>query len=221
MKRIICFLILVSALFVSCQYSNNTQQRILTDNTLRIEQFVDTFLVQHPDWDNNSIVREKANKDFKKLFLSTMETENLLEGVPMNLKSVHRNKKKNMVHFYLHLTPPSFKYKQLKNDELGIKELYGDVIGAVSDSVASILKENCFYEVYGRFIGGGLNISTMQNLIGYDELASTDNICIKNELWSHGQTVCVGISYFDIDSVKEFSGRKSYPIEQQPINSDK
>lgn len=214
MKRIICFLILVSALFVSCQYSNNTQQRILTDNTLRIEQFVDTFLVQHPDWNNNSVKREQANKEFKKLFLSTMEKENLLEGVPMNLRSVHKVKRKNMVH--LDIQNLNFKYKQLVEYELGIYSLHGDIIGAVPDSLVDILVEGRSYEVSGRFIGELGSIEIMRNLIGYNEMAWSNQIYIIDE--SLGQEVSVGILYMDIDSIKPFSGRKSYPIQQNNTN---
>ncbi len=210
MKKI-GFIILVVALFASCQYPNSTQQ-VLTDNTLRIEQFVDTFLVQHPDWNNNTVTREKANKEFKKLFHSTMEQENLLAGVPMELKSVHKVKGKNMVHFWLNSTPRDFEYKQIEKYELGIYSLYGDVIGNVPDSIVAILVENNYYDVSGHYVGDIGDITTMQFLIGSNEWAVTNKIGIENE--SLGQNVSVGIILMDIDSLKPFSGRKSYPIQQ-------
>ncbi|MCR4664224.1 MAG: hypothetical protein K5660_02545 [Paludibacteraceae bacterium] len=205
MKKVIYILIIASAI-TGCV---NPTTSVQTDNTLRIEQFVDTFLVQHPDWNNNSVTREQANKEFKELFLSTMEKENLLEGVPMNLHSVHKVKKKNMVHF--DLLNSRFEYKQLVKYDLGIYHLYGDIIGAVPDSLLDILIEGQSYEVSGHFIGELGNIEVMRNLIGYNEMAWSNEIYIRDE--SLGQEVSVGIIYMDIDSIRPFSGRKSYPIQ--------
>ena len=131
-----------------------------------IVAFADSFKANHPDWANNSITMENANKEYLEMIKDTALLYSLTEGIEVKLREMKQDSKGNtMAHFYAW-------HAQDNIDEHGINKVMFDVVANVNDTLVSKLKENemyiCQWDIisplnYGAFCAlYGEQVSTIQ-----------------------------------------------------------
>lgn len=82
---LLSFLIVI---LLSCV--NNGKRTIIVERDLPMENFVNTFIIQNPNYALNDITIEETNKLFLKVVLDSLKTTNLLYGVPMKLEDMNK-----------------------------------------------------------------------------------------------------------------------------------
>ncbi len=171
-----------------------------------MENFVRTFINQNPNYALNDITKEETSKLFSKVMLDSLKTTNLLYGVPMKLEDMNKNGTHTMIHLGTWIEPTNWEYRGILN------EVNVDVISSVSDSLITILENDKYYRIYGKYIER-LNLSAAQVLFGKRISVYTPNVSIeKDDIWDDKVNVDLGILYFEIDSIIPFNGRDKEKI---------
>ena len=150
MKKIL-FFVLCMIVFYSCIPTQTNQQV----QQPPIVCLVDSFVASHPDFMNNAITREKANADWKKAVLDSLNHPNFLDGVNLTMIGINKTRK----HGYIAHFRSIYNSDRYKN----INDLNFDVLTYVSDSIALTLVEKANYIIYGDIVGP-INFPTMQKL---------------------------------------------------------
>ena len=193
--------VIVILLFVNC---NNTQKVHITEQILPIENFIDTFIHNNPNYALNDITIENTNKLFTKTILDSLKRTNLLNGIPMRLEDIHQKGNHTMVHFTTWIEPYNWQYKGI------ISEINVDIISSINDSLITILENDKYYKIYGKYIKR-LNLSTAQTLFGERIRVYTTNISIEKEF--NSTNINLGTLHFKIDSIAPFNGREKQYIK--------
>ena len=198
MKKVYLLLFLI-VILQSCV--NSGQRTRLVEKDLPMENFVRTFINQNPNYALNDITKEETSKLFSKVMLDSLKTTNLLYGVPMKLEDMNKNGTHTMIHLGTWIEPTNWEYRGILN------EVNVDVISSVSDSLITILENDKYYRIYGKYIER-LNLSAAQVLFGKRISVYTPNVSIeKDDIWDD-----LGILYFEIDSIIPFNGRDKEKI---------
>lgn len=185
---------------------NNGQRTRLVEKDLPMEIFVNTFINQNPNYALNDITKEETCKLFSKVVLDSLKTTNLLYGVPMKLEDMNKNGTHTMIHLGTWIEPRNWEYRGILN------EVNVDVISSVSDSLITILENDKYYRIYGKY-NERLNLSAAQVLFGKRISVYTPNISIEeDDIWVTKVNVDLGILYFEIDSIMPFNGRDKEKI---------
>ena len=151
---LLSFLIVI---LLSCV--NNGKRTIIVERDLPMENFVNTFIIQNPNYALNDITIEETNKLFLKVVLDSLKTTNLLYGVPMKLEDMNKNGTHTMIHIGTCIEPTNWKYRGILN------EVNVDIISSVNDSLITILENDKYYRIYGKYIKR-LNLPSAEFLFG-------------------------------------------------------
>lgn len=202
------FIYLISlAVFVSftgCVQQNGKPATKKEPKPLKIESFINSFISTHPKMFQNDIFKEDADKDFANGFIDRLKSDNLLEGYPMELRTMTKNNGRNMAMFSNHFNPDNFYYLY------GIYQIRVDVIGAVSDSIVNILQEDKHYIISGHYIKRFFHTDEFFRTLGKGVLPYNNEVIItKGTL---GYEVDLGMLQFEIDDVKPFKGREMVEV---------
>lgn len=198
---LLSFLIVI---LLSCV--NNGKRTIIVERDLPMENFVNTFIIQNPNYALNDITIEETNKLFLKVVLDSLKTTNLLYGVPMKLEDMNKNGTHTMIHLGTWIEPTNWKYRGILN------EVNVDIISSVNDSLITILENDKYYRIYGKYIKR-LNLPAAQVLFGKRISVYTPNISLeKDDIWDNKVNVDLGILHFEIDSITPFNGRDKKKI---------
>lgn len=102
--------------------------------------FVENFVVTHPNFDNNDITRDEADKEFVISFMNASDSLNLIAGIPVKLEAMQENSKGEiMAQFQAWIKPSGFSYPH------PIHEINFDVVGKIEPKYVSILSEDTYY----------------------------------------------------------------------------
>jgi hypothetical protein len=204
MKKILnrfAALFVIIALFSACIGKPGERTRYV-DETYPFEKFCAEFLNSHKDFNTNDITRENANKEFTRLVLDTLEKDNILKGLPVNLKSVGRCGEYITAHFMSWIKPSGFEFKE------PVHEINYDIICTIPDSLSTTLKDDEYYAIDGQFVARIETKAMMDVLLGRSEMPYTDAISFEaDDLFKDEIEVCMGMLYFELKSIEPFKGR--------------
>lgn len=189
MKKFILLLALVISL-ASCG-SGNTQSNESEGSekidTLNIENFAFNFYRTHDNIANNSITRKEAAKEFQNQFKEAVNNNELLKGVPMNLRTLKEQKNgKYIAHFW----STSIDRNLIKPFE----NINFDFAVTLPKEVAVNLVEKSNYLLDVTYIGHIDNIEDFQLLVGYNDWVQTGSFELKPNEKRYDET-----QTFDID----------------------
>ena len=196
MYRFILAYLLV-ALLLSCTNQKGNHIESQKPKPLKIEQLINGFRTSHPNMYDNDILREEANNEFQKLFIDSLISDNLFEGFPLELHAMKKNNGRNMVAFRSYYRPENYYF--LYN----IREIYVDIIGAISDSIVSCLREGEFYTISGHYIKRYMDPDEYCRVLGKRVIPYDNHIVI-----ALGDEISLGMYQFEIEDVKSFEGRE-------------
>ena len=107
----------------------------------------------------------------------------------MKLEDMNKNGTHTMIHLGTWIEPTNWEYRGILN------EVNVDVISSVSDSLITILENDKYYRIYGKYIER-LNLSAAQVLFGKRISVYTPNVSIeKDDIWDDKVNVDLGILY--------------------------
>lgn len=209
MRKIITLISLALTLSaISCLQPQKRETTKMVDKRLPLENIVDDVMTTHPNYFNNEVTRNDANKDFEKSFFA-MDT-NQLEGIPFTLVVVNKANGKNMAQFRSFGAPDNFKFVN------SIEKLNCDVLAVIPDSIVSCLKEKEDYILYGSIVNRIKNIELFEKMLGTSTMAATYDFEIRkvdNYDDTFSLEVCLGMFYFKLDSIKPYIKREQ--IEEE------
>lgn len=206
MKRFI-YLFIIVIMIVSCGVK--TKNVKVVERKLPIENFVDTFLINHSNLYQNDVIYNDVNKIFVKEIINKLQNDNIIYGLPLQLEDINRVGDNNVVHFGSWIEPDGWEYKgKLDN-------VYVDIIAYVNDSLMHKLQNDEYYTFVGKFIKS-IEIDEARNLIGKNIRAYNNIISIGKEkndpFYKEKVDVNLGIMYFKVDSIFDFNGRQNDSI---------
>lgn len=82
MKRFI-YLFIIVIMIVSCGVK--TKNVKVVERKLPIENFVDTFLINHSNLYQNDVIYNDVNKIFVKEIINKLQNDNIIYGLPLQL----------------------------------------------------------------------------------------------------------------------------------------
>ena len=202
-KFILLFALLVS--LASCGSGNpkgsesEESERI---DTLNIEKFALDFYLTHKNIANNSITRQEAAKEFQSQFKEAVNNNELLKGIPMNLRTLKEQKNgKYTAHFW-----------SISINRDLIQPFEGinlDFAVTLPKEVAINLVEKSNYLLDVTYIGNIDNIEAFQRLVGYNDWVQTDSFELKpNERKYDGEQtfdIDLGMMIVDFKDIKPYS----------------
>ena len=206
MKRFI-YLFIIVIMIVSCGVK--TKNVKVVERKLPIENFVDTFLINHSNLYQNDVIYNDVNKIFVKEIINKLQNDNIIYGLPLQLEDINRVGDNNVVHFGSWIEPDGWEYKgKLDN-------VYVDIIAYVNDFLMHKLQNDEYYTFVGKFIKS-IEIDEARNLIGKNIRAYNNIISIGKEkndpFYKEKVDVNLGIMYFKVDSIFDFNGRQNDSI---------
>lgn len=203
MKKVIYFLLSSLMLLSSCVQTstNKVDEEQNRKSEYPIVGFVEDFVSSHPNFDSNDITREQADEDFLRLFTELSDSINLIKNIPVKLCALNRDSKGNvMAQFRSWIKPTSFEFP------LPIHEVNFDVIGEIDPKYVSILNEDSYYTINGKFIGRIENLQAFHALLGRRSSVYTPMFSVrKDDIWDDRYEVSLGMMCFDIDSISNFN----------------
>lgn len=118
---------------------------------LPIENFINDFLSDNPNFFNNAATMESGNQDFIKGLSDTLNTSegrmNLFDGIPLRLKTINKTKELGYVaQFDSWIEPAGFIFHY-------VSDINFDVFCAIPDSIVPTLKEDEYYILDGTYAG--------------------------------------------------------------------
>jgi len=142
MKYLFQAMILVT--YLSC---NNPQKQPVENvkiDTRKIEPILDSLINKYPNYTDNSIVRENATKELDKKIDSLLNM-GYLSDIPLKVFRIGKkpHKKGALVQFYTYNY--NFNRPSILSDRLNF-----DLIGYMDETLASTLKEEGTYYIYGK-----------------------------------------------------------------------
>lgn len=152
MKRTLAILSIV-ALLCSCNTKPTptttttetpVSQAPAAKKTLRLEQFLTSFYIANPNWDQNDVSEKKVNEKLKQILPDSIKA-GLLEDYPLELREVNEySKGKYAAHF-------SSDYATNLNYDAVLADVNFDLVCLVDEKMVSELKKDEFYTVKGDF----------------------------------------------------------------------
>lgn len=174
MKKFFMFLFLLG-LFASCASNstgNNESEDVAKIDTLNIEKFAYDFYRSHGNIANNSITRKEAAKEFQTEFKKAVNGSDLLQGIPMNLRTLKDlNNGKYTAHFWS---------TSIDRDLISpFANINFDFAVTIPKEVAINLVEKSNYLLDVTYVDHIDNIDTFQHLVGYNDWVQTEEFEIK------------------------------------------
>lgn len=193
MKRIIVYAFLVLGL-ISCGHNGTGLLTIeKNDNSTSLEQFLEDYHKDHPNWLINEIVAKKTNDSLMAIFESVADT--IFNDYPLKAISVNEYEKGCFcVGLQAWQKPSGF---ELNNN---INIIGGDIIALVSKEQALQVKIDEFYCLKGKFVkrtNHDFYQSMTKQIMPY-----TDGYGVKkDETWKEKYDFGFGILVYVVDTL--------------------
>lgn len=189
-------------LLSSCMQTSTNKENVEQNrkSEFPIVGFVEDFIAAHPNFDNNDLTRQEADEDFLKSFTALSESINLIQNIPVKLNALNKDSNGNvMAQFQSWIKPYGFEFPS------PIKEVYFDIVGKIDPKYVSILNEDSYYTINGKFIGRIENLDAFQTFLGNVPSVYTSKFSVrKDNIFDDKYEVSLGMMYFDIDSISNF-----------------
>ena len=165
------------------------------EKVLPVVEFVDSFRVSHPNWENNNITQEQANEDYLNLIKDTALLYSLTDGVEVKLSGIRKNENgKYTAHF-------TAWHAQDDIEKHDISEVMFDIVANINDSLVSTLKEKEEYKCKWDIVSA---VNYEAFCVIYGEQVST--ICadpkIELEEYTKYVSLSLGLFYADLKEIK-------------------
>lgn len=211
MKKIFIFCFMAFAM-ISCNFTPMPkEERIEVD--LPMENFINDFLNDNPNFFNNNVTIEEGNKDFIKALSDTLNTSegrmNLFDGIPLRLETINKTKELGYVaQFDSWIEPYGFDFHY-------VKEINFDVFCVIPDSLVTTLKEKKHYLLDGTYVGN-LTYNESVQILGKRTSVWNPKVGIEKESFgsSNYKKVNLGCVLLLFDDIKEFNRREIKIVEK-------
>ena len=137
----------------------------MVNKKLPLEELVDTFMKDHPNYLNNDVTIEEGDKEFQKIVIDT--AKKFLNGIPMELVAINKNNKSYMAQFQCWITPSAFEYQS------PVSKVMFDIVTPVPDSLVDGLKEKEYYVLEGIIIEKSADMNVFETLLGKNTMGTT------------------------------------------------
>lgn len=138
-------LVFTIALLASCDTASKDKNTTSKMKIIKLETFINNFLYSNKNWNQNDIIRDKTNENFK-IQVSLALQNGLLDDFPLELGEINEySKGKFAAVFESHYIKNTIDYNSV---------LYGvkfDVIGLIDDKLIPTLVKDRAYLIKGRF----------------------------------------------------------------------
>lgn len=193
---------------VSC--GSNANRNVVAEDspnidTLNIEKFALDFYRSHRDLARNSITQNDAANEFREQFKEAVNKNDLLKGIPMNLRSLKDlHNGKCIAHFWS---------TNMERDWISpFDAVHFDLAVTLPKDIAVTLVEKTNYLLEVVYVGHIDAIDAFQMVIGYRDWVLTGSVglTLKNKNLSEGT------QSFDIDlgmMLVDFKDIKPYDIQ--------
>jgi hypothetical protein len=185
-------LLFILVCFISC---NNIQKKSQTEKTVarKIDPILESIIKKYPNYTENTIVREDATKALDKKIDSILNL-GYFDDIPLKVFRMGNNPNGQGALIQFHTD----NYDYEKPDILSNKFNF-DIIGFMDKNLASTLKENGIYYVYGKKLKrlNQQEISVLVNQVYFSPQTEID----KDAIWEV-YNFNVGDILMEIDSVK-------------------
>lgn len=207
------FFILYLMVFVMCSCNFTPipkEERIEVD--LPMENLINDFLNDKPNFFNNDITIEEGNQDFIRVLSDTLNTSegrmNLFDGIPLRLKTINKTKKLGYVaQFDSWATPYGFHFHY-------VNKINFDVFCSIPDSIVTTLKENKYYLLDGTYVGN-LTYDKSVQILGKRTSVWNPKVGIeKDSFCEYYKEVNLGCVLLLFDNIKEFNRREIKIVEK-------
>lgn len=191
MKNLLYFFLLLF-LITSCVDTSHTPQP--KEQTLPAVVFVDSFVKTHPNWANNDLTKEKANKDYLEQLKDTSLLYSLVDGIDVTFSEIRKDKSgKYIAHFY-----SWFANEELKHHN--VDEFMFDIITCVNDTLVDKLIEKKEYKCKWKIISN-VDYDTFCTLYGNETTVIQDKKQIEIDNLE-GIKLSLGCFYADLKGIE-------------------
>ncbi len=202
MKKIVFILMNLLMLLSSCMQTSTNKVNVEQNRKSEypIVGFVEDFVATHPNFDSNDLTRQQADEDFLKSFTELSDSINLIKNIPVKLNALNKDSKGNvMAQFQSWIKPSDFEFPS------PLYEVNFDIVGKIDPKYVSILNEDSYYTINGKFIGRIENLQAFHALLGRSSSVYTPEFSVrKDDIFDDRYEVSLGMMYFDIDSISNF-----------------
>ena len=201
MRKLLIILSVCSlVLMTSCGSKAPAQKEV---EKLPIEEFVEKFMKEHPNYLNNDITMEEGDKAFHEIFVDT--TKNYLKGIPVKLTAINKNGNAYFAQFQSWTRPKNFDFNP------PVYCVNCDILTVIPDSLVTTLKENSFYTLEGCVIENMANLGVMEAMLGKSTYGVTTVFGIrKNSIYDDRFEINLGLLYYHLDGIEEFVEEQSF-----------
>jgi hypothetical protein len=200
----------------SCNFTPTpTPKKEKIEVDLPMENFINDFLNDKPNFFNNDITIEEGNQDFIRILSDTLNTSegrmNLFDGIPLRLKTINKTKKLGYVaQFDSWIEPNGFDFHY-------VSDINFDVFCVIPDSVVTTLKEDKHYLLDGTYVGN-LTYNESVQVLGKRTSVWSPKIGIEKDNSFHSEyyqrKVNLGCVLLLFDNIKEFNRREIKIVEK-------
>lgn len=207
---IYCFTLVVMC---SCNYTPPTRYKIV-EVDLPLENLINDFLKDKPNFFNNAATIEEGNQDFIRVLSDTLNTSdckmNLFDGIPLRLETINKTKEFGYVaQFGSWISPNDFKFHY-------VNDINFDVFCQIPDSIVTTLKEKEYYILDGWYVSN-LTYDGCIRLLGERTSVWSPKVEIKKErpfnddyFFKEVNLGCILVLFEDI---KPYVGRETKTIK--------
>lgn len=190
-------LIILCVLLMGCV---NTK-RITIELPLPIEEVYSTFLSNNPNWDINDLIYQEKMKEFKKIIDDTLQKDNIICGIPMEIEGINKNDKLDLTIVHLGSWLAN---KYILDYQAGISEINVDVFAEVDNEMVMKLDDSYKYRLYGKFISRLETMNQIKFIYGgkpHSVYSPLVQISRYEPYLSTSGKINLGILYFKADSL--------------------
>lgn len=204
-KLLLIGIISCICVITSCvnNHSSSNNGHIISEkvDTLQIEKFAYNFLKRNSDLAKNSMTRSAATKDFREEFKKKVDSDSLLMGLPVTLRTLSDRDGIVTAHFWS-------SHNSLSRDLIApFKQVSFDFCVKVPKDVALTLVEKKDYLINVKYVSHIESISAFQYMIGYDDWVLTEDFELKpNDNYGSKQDydIDLGLMLVDFLSIEPY-----------------
>ncbi len=194
MRKYLC---LVCVILMSC----NPVRQITTEISLPIEDIYFSFIQKNPNWQQNDIIYQEKMQELKKIIDDTLQKDNILCGIPMEVEGMNRNDKLKLTIVHLGSWLAN---KYILDYVGGLSEVNVDVFAEINDDIVAKLNDSQKYRLYGQFISRLETMGQIKFIYGEKpHSVYSPSVRISRDIpyVSSAREFNLGILYFKADSL--------------------
>lgn len=186
------FYLAIISLFVGCyQTPQKTEEKKVEPKKLKIESFLNDLMNKTKNWNQNDIIREKFNAEFRKELKNQIDS-GLFCDFPLELEGINEYKKgKYVAHFSSTYVKKTTTYVDI------LDNIKFDIIGIASPELVGKLVQGETYGIKGKF--KKYLTSDYRNYV--NGLMNTPNVGFDKDIILHVTVVEMGIILMEITEV--------------------